>query len=110
VRRKNEFALHPLDDRRYRLAALIPISIAAPNTSYSPIRIQTRLGRLSLHDDTDESFTVRASLLDRLGESTWYAISISVTYSHPGKLRISWSAIRSNSCLATSVLVTARVP
>jgi len=75
MRGKNKFALHPLDYRRQRFAALIPISFAEPNTSYSPIRIETRLGRLPLHDNASKSFTVRVSLLDSLGDRRFQTIA-----------------------------------
>jgi len=65
---KNKVALHSLDYRRERFAGLVPISSAEPNTPYGPIGIETRLGQLSLHDDTDKSFTVRVSFLNRLGD------------------------------------------
>jgi hypothetical protein len=42
--------------------------MAVPNTSYSPIRIETLLGRLSLHNDANETFTLGVSLLDSLGD------------------------------------------
>jgi hypothetical protein len=40
--------LHPLDDSRQCHAARIPISFAEQDTFYSPIRIETRLWRLTL--------------------------------------------------------------
>jgi hypothetical protein len=68
MRGKNKLALHSLDYRRQRFARLVPISVAKSNTFYSPIRVEMGLGRLSLHDNADKSFTVRVSLLDRLGD------------------------------------------
>jgi hypothetical protein len=57
IRGKAKFTLHPLDDRRQCYAGRVPISFAKPDTLYSPIRVETRLWRLPLHDDANETCT-----------------------------------------------------
>jgi hypothetical protein len=64
IRGKAKFALHPLDDRRQCYAGRAPISFAKPDTLYSPIRVETRVWRLPLHDDANETCTLGISLLD----------------------------------------------
>jgi hypothetical protein len=64
---KNKVALHLLDYRRERFAGLVPISSAEPNTPFGPIGIETRLGQLSLHDDTDKKLHSQGQL-NRLGD------------------------------------------
>ena len=63
--RKTKLTLHPLDDSRQCHTARIPISFAEQDTFYSPIRIETRLWRLT-HDDANETCTLPVSLVSLL--------------------------------------------
>jgi hypothetical protein len=54
--------LHPLDDRRQ----CQPISFAEQDALYSPIRIETRLWRLPLHDDANEPAHLGSAFLTAL--------------------------------------------
>jgi hypothetical protein len=60
--------LHSLYNRRERLRGLIPISFAEPDAFDGPICVETRLGRLPLHDNADKRFTAGIGFLDRFGD------------------------------------------
>jgi hypothetical protein len=49
-------------------ARTYPDSFAEQDALYSSIRIETRLWRLPLHDDANETCTLRVSLLDSLSD------------------------------------------
>lgn len=65
---KPELALHSLYNRRERLRGLIPISFAEPDAFDGPICVETRLGRLPLHDNADKRFTAGIGFLDSFGD------------------------------------------
>jgi hypothetical protein len=56
--------LHPLDDRRQ--CQDVSRSFAEQDARYSPIRIETRLWRLPLHDDANEPAQLGSAFLTAL--------------------------------------------